>query len=375
MRKSFEMARCKTDKLRVTRDDWTFLLVTLITFLVVLPLSLGSWPQSAYARLGRYFGVDWFSAEEGPVMRPDESLDAAAHRVHGNREPRVWLLVTIVTVRREGHFYLSRVLARLRRLLDESPALGESVRVLVCNVDREPSGHREAVRWSSVFPTVQRAPSGAAHWARRFEKEQHDYVFCLNASRNEVDFEHVAVLEDDAVPLDDMFHVLRYLTEYLQMKHPGYLYVKMYHPPRLQGYIQPEPWRIAEWLAVSTLSALAVSLRFRSVRRRPVRWVAYFMALVEAIGRAHLLELRRKLGVPFGYNILPATECCFPAVMYSNSSVGRVIDFFQSITCRPGYAKDTALYFHYRHSNEQAFVVEPNLVEHIGLASTLRHPL
>jgi hypothetical protein len=97
------------------------------------------------------------------------------------------------------------------------------------------------------------------------------------------------------------------------------------------------------------------------------------MLLTESVGRVHFELALRRFFSPAFYSLLAATECCTPAMLYSNESATKVVHFLSSITCKRGYGKDIALYLHVRQTNGlEAFVIEPNLVQHIGLKSTLR---
>jgi hypothetical protein len=301
---------------------------------------------------------------------------------------RPFLLVTIVTVRREGQFYLSRVVARLHQLLskynNEQHAGNDDafvIRAMICNVNDDPQLHREALHLQRIFPLVQRRDQLPVAIHNLMDKEKEDYIFCLNASRSA---DYILILEDDAVPLDDLLPVTRRFIDYFNQqrsrRRADFFYVKLYHPERLQNYLQPEPWRIAEWLAVSVLSVYLLQVVFGFRLRRHSFWLVYFMALIECLGRPHLLQLKRWMLARLvadpaaGYHLLQATECCTPAMLFSNASAATASAFLSSITCRKGYAKDTALYLHSRQSGGrlQSFVVEPNLVQHIGRVSTLR---
>lgn len=139
--------------------------------------------------------------------------------------------------------------------------------------------------------------------------------------------------------------------------------------------IQPEPWRIGEWIALATLPALCCTLWCSSrVNRKWWRhflyFLVYFMLLTAAIGRPHVIQLRRLW--PGAYSLLPATECCTPAVVYSRTSALQVAQHLASRRCRRGYAKDAVLYDYYRSGGAgDAYVVEPNLIKHIGAKSSL----
>lgn len=370
--------------------------VFVLTFSVGLPVLCGTWPYSAYYR-GEGVGSSSSSSaddDDSSALAYLSQVETAQQQPEEEDGRRPFLLVTIVTVRREGQFYLSRVVARLHQLLskynNEQQAGNDDafvIRAMICNVNDDPQLHREALQLQRIFPLVQRRDQQlpvAIH--NLMDKEKEDYVFCLNASRSSADY--ILILEDDAVPLDDLLPVTRRFIDYfINRQRPRRrradfpFYVKLYHPERLQNYLQPEPWRIAEWLAVSVLSVYLLQVVFGFRLRRHSFWLVYFMALVECLGRPHLLQLKRWMLARLvaadpaaGYNLLQATECCTPAMLFSNASAATASAFLSSITCRNGYAKDTALYLHSRQSGGrlQSFVVEPNLVQHIGRVSTLR---
>ena len=64
-------------------------------------------------------------------------------------------------------------------------------------------------------------------------------------------------------------------------------------------------------------------------------------------------------------------QCCTPAMLFSASSADQVVEFLSSVQCRPGRAKDEVLYDHVLAESLIAYVVEPNLVQHIGDLSSL----
>lgn len=363
--------------------------VFVLTFSVGLPVLCGTWPYSAYYR-GEGVGSSSSSAndDDSSALAYLSQMETAQQQPEEEDGRRPFLLVTIVTVRREGQFYLSRVVARLHQLLskynNEQHAGNDDafvIRAMICNVNDDPQLHREALHLQKIFPLVQRRDQLPVAIHNLMDKEKEDYIFCLNASRSA---DYILILEDDAVPLDDLLPVTRRFIDYFNQqrsrRRADFFYVKLYHPERLQNYLQPEPWRIAEWLAVSVLSVYLLQVVFGFRLRRHSFWLVYFMALIECLGRPHLLQLKRWMLARLvadpaaGYHLLQATECCTPAMLFSNASAATASAFLSSITCRKGYAKDTALYLHSRQSGGrlQSFVVEPNLVQHIGRVSTLR---
>ena len=67
-----------------------------------------------------------------------------------------------------------------------------------------------------------------------------------------------------------------------------------------------------------------------------------------------------------------APDCCTPANVFPRRQIPHVVSALQAFKCRQGFAKDHALdAIKWRHETG-AFLIEPNLVEHIGFYSTLR---
>ena len=75
---------------------------------------------------------------------------------------------------------------------------------------------------------------------------------------------------------------------------------------------------------------------------------------------------------PSFYAIYPAPSCCLPAVLYFRQTHVQVTQYLISIKCHKKYAIDTALDDLPKRTQLQTFLVEPNLVHHIGLYSRLR---
>lgn len=75
---------------------------------------------------------------------------------------------------------------------------------------------------------------------------------------------------------------------------------------------------------------------------------------------------------PSFYSIYPAPSCCLPGVIHFRKTYTQVTQYLNSIRCNRNYAIDTAFDDLPRHTNLQTYLVEPNLVHHIGLYSRLR---
>ncbi|XP_069608813.1 post-GPI attachment to proteins factor 4 [Ranitomeya imitator] len=307
--------------------------------------------------------------------RPMESMKAS-HT--GTGTP---LAITIITTRRrpEYHYLLQVAIGFLDRLNDCGTDCS-GFKLLVCNVDPQPNIHTDACLLSQLLPVVARyLNTHVAEAPNRFEQEKQDYAYCLSQSLELYAPEYVLLAEDDAVPLADIFSAFFQLVQVRFPKEPlgGGLYAKLYHPERLQGYLNPEPMRIVEWIGLGVFGGLVLTWLYTIIFYRSrfswcvfVALTIYTMLLAELAGRHYLLELRRMS--PALYNVVPATECCTPAMLFSEASAWRTLDYLKELQCKPGYAKDIALYKELKKRKERAWAIEPNLVKHVGMFSSVR---
>ena len=269
--------------------------------------------------------------------------------------------------------------------------------MFVCNVDFDPASYQEANNLSSIIQITNRFNKTTLPLVHALEKEKQDYTFCINESLK-LKPKYSLIVEDDAVPHEDFFTVLNHVINehleyrtrqgnYEKVNNETLLYVKLYHPERLLGYINLEPDRLTELFGVGfvigTLTMwlcqkFMVSRLKYSQRERVVAWflfMLYFMLLVICIGRPHILELRRVFS-PFFYSFMTAPECCTPAMLFPAKGAKLVVQYLDSIKCSKGYGKDMALE-RFRHSQNhfRTYLVQPNLVRHIGQYSSLRHAI
>ncbi|XP_001374697.2 post-GPI attachment to proteins factor 4 [Monodelphis domestica] len=296
-----------------------------------------------------------------------------------------WLLITVITVYRQPEFhYVLQVVAQFHRLLQRCGPPCQRFQLFLCNVDDWSSRHADAKMLADFIPVTSRFPgSPRANVSENkavntFEKEKQDYVYCLEKSLQNYHPEYILMVEDDAVPEEEIFSVLRHVLERRKPRLRNALYLKLYHPERLQHYFNPEPMRILEWFGVGMLLGPLLGWAYVKVVGLPgpsLRVVLFFslysMGLAELVGRHYLLELRRV--TPALSNVVPTTECCTPAMLFPASSAQRTVSYLSEVSCLWGFAKDMALYSFLRKKNERAYVVEPNLVRHIGMFSSLRN--
>ncbi|XP_017544522.1 transmembrane protein 246 [Pygocentrus nattereri] len=360
----------------------------VLTFGLVLPLCCHRCLYSYYFLRSVY--LDWMSdvALQESYERGQQALRywqnlAAAESPASPLSKRPELLVTVVTAQRtdgRDFHYLLQVMHRLDVLLRSCRDTELCAEVLVCDVESSPSGTEDASLLEKRFRVVRRSleeKKGSEH-LNVFEKEKRDYVYCLRKGWELLNPRNVVVLEDDALPRMDFFTVIRdLLTRRFTLNS---LYVKLYHPERLQRYWNPEPYRILEWAGLGLVGAtvlLLFSVGLCGPWAPPLSpavllfLVLYVMAVVELGGRHYLLELRRVS--PQLYAVSPATECCTPAMLYPGNASARVAALLDRVKCIKGYAKDMALYQLARNTpGERAHSVEPNLITHIGAYSSVR---
>ncbi|XP_036420223.1 transmembrane protein 246 [Colossoma macropomum] len=360
----------------------------VLTFGLVLPLCCHRCLYSYYFIRSVY--LDWMSdvALQESYERGQQALRywqnlAAAESPASPLSKRPELLVTVVTAQRtdgRDFHYLLQVMHRLDALLRTCGDAEPCAEVLVCDVESSPSGTEDASLLEKRFRVVRRSleEKKVSEYLNVFEKEKRDYVYCLRKGWELLNPRNVVVLEDDALPRMDFFAVIRDLRTRRFAQNS--LYVKLYHPERLQRYWNPEPYRILEWVGLGLVGATALLLFCvalcgpRAPSLSPVVLlflVLYVMAVVELGGRHYFLELRRIS--PQLYAVSPATECCTPAMLYPGNASARVAALLERVKCIKGHAKDMALYQLARNTpGERAHSVEPNLITHIGAFSSVR---
>jgi len=373
---------------RILRGPWSrpasqALALCVLTFCLVLPLLCHRLLYSYY------FIRPWFldprseQALQHSYRHGQEALrfwqEATAPTFQTHPEPH--LLVTVVTARRtEGRdfHYLLQVMQQLAGLLASCRGR-RCAQVLLCDVESAPQGNEDAALLEGRFRTVRRSAEDkrrrSTEEVNTFEREKRDYVFCLQKGWELLRPHNVVVLEDDARPGPDFFPVVRDLLTRRFSRQS--LYIKLYHPERLQRYWNPEPYRLLEWLSLGLLAAslllqvLPYCSSFSFTPRHLLFFSVYVMVLVELVGRHYLLELRR--ASPQLYAVTPATECCTPALLYPGNASLRAARYLDGSFCTKGHAKDMLL-FHMAHSvpGERAHSLEPNLVTHIGAYSSVR---
>ncbi|KPP62162.1 hypothetical protein Z043_119667 [Scleropages formosus] len=392
-KKCLQKSWCKALASRRARPSRTAsqgLALCFLTFAVILPLFCHRSLYSYYFMKSLYLNSMSDRALEESYRRGQEALrfweDPGATLPPGfagagdRKAPE--LLVTVVTAARyqgKEYHYLLQV---MRRLASLTGACGgrACAEVLVCDVETGPRGNEDAGLLEKRVRVLRRSSEEMEQVARSpniFEKEKRDYIYCLRKGWERIRPKNVVVLEDDALPSADFFPVIYNLLS--RRFSSRSLYVKLYHPERLQRYWNPEPYRILEWVGLGLfgatvlllVSASCAALSFSFSAAHLIFLMLYVMLAVELAGRHYLLEIRRLS--PQLYAVSPATECCTPAMLFPGNASLRVAEYLDRVFCARGRAKDIALYQIARSlPGERAHSLEPNLITHIGAFSSIR---
>lgn len=376
--------------LQWSRTTTQALALTALTFCVLLPLIGHRLLYSYYFLRPLYLDTMSEDALRESQRRGGDALlywqsSAPASLSFAQVAPLPELLVIVVTTgRREGRDF--HYLLQLARQVSTAAVAGAAscggrrcAEVLLCDVEPDARDNPDARLLEKHFRVVRRPRPREEEPLNIFEREKRDYVFCLRAAWKLATPQHLLVLEDDALPTPDFFPVVRQLLSRRFARHS--LYIKLYHPERLQRYWNPEPYRLLEWAG---LGAVGGTILLLALPRCGPCWLAftlspghllffalYLMAVAELLGRHYLLELRRLS--PQLYAVSPATECCTPAMLFPGNASLRAARYLEAAACVKGNAKDMVLYRLARSVHgEHAHSVEPNLVTHIGAFSSVR---
>lgn len=314
------------------------------------------------------------------------------------------IAISIITVRRasmmSGQPYESRYLLQtLAKFLELVNATRNQVTNLsVCNVDSQPENYADALflpKWLPVYKrfNISSSKVQTLRYDALLEKEKQDYVFCLdqllatNAS-------YLLLVEDDAMPRDNLFPVLEQLfaterhqqyAESTEFRLKDITFIKLYHPERLIGFLNFDLVRVLELLAAaSLLTSVSILISGRlfatqqpfvdkknSISKSNILMsFVYFALVILCIGRYSVNEMRRLSNSLF--YLTPAPSCCTPAMLFPRKGAKIVSTFLKSVTCKKGYAKDSAIDELVENRRLVTRLVEPNLFKHIGHFSSLR---
>ena len=264
--------------------------------------------------------------------------------------------------------------------------------LFICDTQSKPDIHEEAVKLARYFPHKQRFPAGdttVQSSSERYEKEKEDYVFCLQEAL-QLRSRYVLLIEDDTLPIPGMLQVIKYSLEHriehgsitmseAESKGGKWAYLKLYYPERWQGYAT-ETRPLIELTGVALLGGSIFMFLFYFIERhrRPFMvylvpfalGAAYAVALVYMIGRPHVLQWRH-VAVQT-HAVVPAPNCCSPAILYPANMARKLANFLQETTCTSRFPIDFAMDRFTRKFKLKRYLVEPNIMKHIGMYSSIK---
>ncbi|CAF1040060.1 unnamed protein product [Adineta ricciae] len=315
------------------------------------------------------------------------------------------------TDHREGKFYIGQILYHLLRY--HHPRF----LITLCennNTNEDISHGINVIR--NLFPVfiVNSVPKPSAPDVNTYEREKQAHLQCILANfQSFPNLNHLLLLQDDAEPIskDFTYQLTRLIDDRVQQQWPSNsrqkqqpAFIKIYHPRWLISYLNPSIYLIIQLLTTSFLLTfigyysykilikrrtplkstehqLCLRLAFRNiiflprmVTRTRICCLAYFFLIIIIlilIDHTNFAWSWRSLH-PSLYAIYPAPSCCLPGVLYFGQTYTQVVDYLNQVECHRKYAIDTAFDDLPRRTNLRTYLVEPNLVHHIGLYSRLR---
>jgi len=311
--------------------------------------------------------------------------------------------LTIITVSRNRHEidkyepkYLTQTVWKFHSLLEKWLLHSQRLHVhmSVCNVDSIVASYHEAHTLSKFVPVFSRFNNPHFSLVHTLEKEKQDYMFCLNKSLEvHTEANYVFLVEDDALPTDDIFdvlwHVLLMHTEQsfvrgeFHSKPSDLAFVKFYHPERLLNFISLQPERLPELFSYAAVLSTVLTVVYavicgfattNDVVTVDICWRNLFLfslILTLACGRTGISEWRR-LASPVFYSYTPAPSCCTPAMLFPRLAAQLTVMYLNNNTCTNNFGKDSVLDNMLRDLHLTAYLVQPNTFTHIGVYSSLR---
>lgn len=404
----FRRLKLKTFWKRIPK--WVVLLCVL-TFGIILPVILYRVPHSVYymppSDLKENMITDndaraeWATQELTRLKPLDPSKTLHGQTINPD------IAITVITMSRGNTAlynhdnyvprYLTQTIAKLYTLQQEylSESKGNDYLtsvITVCNVDPDVSSYTEDAQLNWLVPHIYRFPKPPSRTSARFvnhinENEKQDYVFCLNQSLA-LNPKYVLLLEDDAFPLNDTFHVLadtikHHVHSYTShgegiVRRDNLAFVKFFHPERLLSYTRrPDVHLSTELLSASLVLGSLIFYLHRSILTETNQislyytwfgWIMYSMLVLICVGHVNVFAVMIYFA-PNLYNVRPAPSCCTPAILYPSTRAGEVINYMNATRCRKRYAKDSVLDDLLADTGLKALYREPNIFKHIGMYS------
>jgi len=298
------------------------------------------------------------------------------------------LVVVVITMSREQKDqqiynlgYLTQTVARLLRIVHtDSTAKFQRKKLLVCDVDTQPKRFAEAADLSDHVQIMFRYQNATTKLTENLhEKEKDDYIYCLRAASRFVS-PYYLVLEDDVLldesAVESVYFVMSYFDLFSAI---DWLFLKLYYPQKWSGYGR-NLQTVVELAGYSVLggflcaSVIWLMPKCCKCRAMPAWfWFAvgagFAPLLCVSIGRQYVESWRRYFSST--HQLVAAPGCCTQATLYPALVISELCAHLSRVHCHPKFPVDIAVdgFAHVR--GLKRYLVEPNVVRHIGLMSSL----
>ena len=385
----------------------------IITFGVILPVICRDWIYSPY-----------FSRDANAADLVKMADDKNTHRLHdatayfndvdtlgmeSSKKNGDNLTIIIVTVERTKTKqkedlagrkittgYLTQTMAALHELVSKDIHFNNK-HIIICDVDKQPN-RKEVRHLRGIFNVTSKYGTSNVSHTNMYVQELQDYTFCLRTSIS-LQSKYVMVLQDDALPRQNLFRELKGILDRLtpyrilhnEPVHHNIGYVSLYYPMKWSAYHHFNYMHLSELLMIglcggsifillSKVITITISSKCKPrCRHNPWKHTCqlfawgflYHLLLAIGLGRPYILNFVQYL--PMLYHTSPAAGCCIQAVVYPKMIVKKLIPFLEHSSCNQSFPLDVLLYHYMSQNNLYRYLIEPHLVNHIGMVSTFNN--
>ena len=395
--------QCRQICCNFTRRNIRFCILTfnlyITTFAVVLPIMCNDWAYSHYYFRGwsrsdmekRAVNVnDYYSKKANDYIDTIKGLSLPTRQ----SVEEVDIVIGVVTVPRfhptHSVNYLTQTFVALHKSLSEDSIHFKRRVLFLCNTYPGPGNHTELKTLESFVPIHHKYPkhNASATVMNKFEKEKDDYAYCIDIALT-YNPKYIVIIEDDTLTLSHFFEVLYYILstmvenrlvgEEYKRNSREWAYLKLFYPNRWKGYAF-EIMPVTELVSLGSIGgSVFVLLGYQCNKRERSLFsnITYFLVgsfyitlLVFMIGRQYVMEWRRMS--KFTYRVVPAPDCCSPAILYTANKAKQLSAYLKGKTCSSSYPIDFVMDEFAKFNNLDKYLVEPNLLQHIGMFSSIK---
>jgi len=387
------------------------LVLWLITFAFIIPLFAQRWIFSPLCYMSEDYKknaanlVDKLNAER--YDKASEYLKTLNVELNKNEHIRrlaeASIVSVVVTKQRQVCYgkdfdcephYLQQVVAGIDReskLFFASKYRNETFSpVLICSVDPQWKQQKDLTDILSLFPAIFRYKNDLFHISESSRaKETQDYAFCLDQSISSLKQKprYLLMFEDDVVVFPNFFSTIVNILENKIEEQSSVrgttaekrCWIKLYFPEFWAGFAW-EISKILELIIIALVGGIlgcigSVLILYHQRRKLSIlTWFLhgslYLLTIALLVSRQTLLELLRIH--PSLLNVSQFSGCCTQAVLYNTECIPNIVKFIRSPECqRCKNGVDLGLVEFGERENLKNRLVQPNLVQHIGMHSTV----